>query len=134
MKTLLRLKQADLLLQALALLIPAVGCSFFPVFDCILLAYTIVGVVQLLSCLANKLMPPTFRSSARRNYERAVGILIILVLVTIFLFLYMAWFTVLVLVVFSPALAIFYALLTYNELRTIKQYTYPKIYSNLINE
>ncbi len=128
MKTILNLKQGDLLIQALALFIPLVICFISRSTEPLVLAYFTVGGTQIISCLANIGLPSKLRSDRRKYYERTLGLLTLFILVISLILLQIVWITGLMLLIVSPFLAIWYALICYDELCTIQRYADRKKY------
>jgi len=127
MKTLLSLKYVDLLIQGLALVIPLVSCLFYGGANN-LAAYFTVGGAQVLSCLAHIGLPSRLRSDQRKYYEWTLATVLLLFLVAALLLLPVVLYLALGLLFISPFLALWYTLICYQELCTVKRYTDRKKY------
>ena len=128
MKNLLSLKYGDLLMQALALVVPLVMCLFSRNTDTLVVAYFTVGSTQIISCLANIALPSKLRSDRRKYYEWTLCLLTLFILVVSLLLMQILWIIGLLLLIVSPFLTIWYALICYDELCTIQRYADRKKY------
>lgn len=118
MKRLLRYKYFDLFIQLAACLAPVVIAVAGNDAELMMSFYLIVGVVQAFSSIINSVtLPQQIQHHTRKQYRWAVCTLIaVAVLATVFT----GFAGLLLMMVFSPFLAMWYLLITAKELSLLK--------------
>ena len=131
MKTTLFLKQADLFLQLIAVLI---GLTRLDIIKFVLLMYFVVGGIQVASSIINRLaLPAMYICKGRIVYEIILCIIVIIV-VACYLFPHtfvnddLITFLLFTLLFAAPVMAICYLVITYIELNTISKFVHRKDY------
>jgi hypothetical protein len=119
MKNLLRLKQADLILQIAALIPPAIYCWTTGALDAFATAYITVGFADAISVLVNLGLPKRYRHPFR---PAAIWLLLGIEACVCSLF-FLGWGIgelILIAILFlGPIVAIWYGFITWYEMRAI---------------
>lgn len=117
MKTTLFFKRADLLIQLVSLLLPALLSLFYGSLGYLILCPMLLGVEQPVSCLFNALFLDKFiKQSGRRLYEKAlVGVIVVWLLALALNGLPAGWLFILICSI-SPFMAFLYISVTYREM------------------
>ena len=128
MKTTLIYKQADILMQLAALIIPAIAAllhqSNTPAEICLIS----LGAVQVLSCIINRRhLDPFLRSMTRTGYEVTLLLMVVATLVTAIASEYILCFYYFLLL-FSPLMALWYLTITIHEMLTLKRMAHRRDY------
>ena len=145
MKTTLIYKQADILMQLAALIIPAIAAllhqSNTPAEICLIS----LGAVQVLSCIINRRhLDPFLRSMTRTGYEVTLLLMVVATLVfgiaeVIFSLAAAATLVAVIaaeytlcfyyfLLLFSPLMALWYLTITIHEMLTLKRMAHRRDY------
>jgi hypothetical protein len=121
MKTILHLKEGDLFIQVLALVIPGICCLFSRDADALFFAYFTVGRVDALSVLANMALPEKYGHTTR---PIAIWVLVGIISCFALAATGLGFIMLLALLFVSPVIAIWYGYITWCEIRTIARYTH----------
>lgn len=130
MRNTLLIKRIDLFAQLLGLVIPIV---FTLIYDAryLICAYLAVGGVQLISCIVNWFyLNEYLRTSGRTAYEWTLGI-VILVAACGMVIPAAIYLCLMVLLFLSPVLAVWYMVMSYNEVRKLHEYVDREQYVKL---
>jgi len=131
MKSLLRFKLFDFLIQVLAMLGSLLYLSFARSFQSMMIFYFLVGSIQVTSCVANISLHKRLRESCRRAYEGVLVFLLALLLLCLATSAFAAAFSELFggllfgcLIFLSPGFAFWYAAITWREYVKIVKYVH----------
>lgn len=122
MSTLLKLKQADFLVQSIATAIPLISLAVTgSIVRFTVLIYLITLSVQGISCIANLRLPEHFRHGARRIYQVVLLGLLLLILPGLIGFTGILGAIGVGLYYVAPVMVLWYLYISYLELRQVKR-------------
>lgn len=122
MRTILYLKQVDMALQLGGLFIPIAISIYYHAAYCMIYAYILIGIAQVISCIINALaLPAEYQHKSRIAYQYVLASIAVVIFAVLAgksddqrMFIYYT------LMVVSPFLATWYMWFSYKEVKLLK--------------